>query len=172
VRLYSQRGELIAVCIGWATTTALLLHAAMDALSHQPTPQSPQSVGIETRPLPATATVDELGTAARLVSERDPFRVDRHAAQTAYSPNIELSEGNIRSSSAARPTLQLRGTIGGPPWQALLEGLPEHAGSLLVREGSAFGSGVTLLVVKRIREDSVVVRGVDTTWTLLVKRAW
>ena len=60
------------------------------------------------------------------------------------------------------PTLKLRAIAGGPPWQALIEGLPGQTRAVLVRSGNTFDR-VTIRVVAR---DSVVVHVEDSTWAL------
>jgi hypothetical protein len=103
------------------------------------------------------------------IVERDPFRPDRLQAPLPYSP---LADGMPAPPppppAPPKPALVLRGTIGGPKWEALLEGIPGRQGSTLVRQGDTLG-GLTL---RRISRDTVVVRGMDTTWTLTVKRTW
>jgi len=64
--------------------------------------------------------------------------------------------------------LALAGIIGGPPWEALLTGLPGKDGSFLVRQGDVI-DGFRLRSVGR---DSVVVQASDTTWRLAVKSPW
>jgi len=56
----------------------------------------------------------------------------------------------------------------GPPWQAVLEGIPGKQGSVVVRVGDVFGE----LRIRSIRRDTVVVQGADTTWKLTVRRTW
>jgi hypothetical protein len=84
----------------------------------------------------------------------------------AYSPALEgLAPPEPK---APRPTLVLRGIIGGPPWSAILEGIPGRQGSVVLRRGDT----VAALVVRAVRRDTVVIEGADTTWRLTVKRSW
>jgi hypothetical protein len=62
----------------------------------------------------------------------------------------------------------LRGIIGGPPWSAILEGIPGREGSVVLRRGDT----IAALRVRAVRRDTVVVEGADTTWRLTVKRTW
>jgi hypothetical protein len=62
----------------------------------------------------------------------------------------------------ARPTLILTGIVGGPPWTAIIDGLPGQTAGTLAREGSTFDK----LVVRTVTPASVVVQGPDTTWRL------
>jgi hypothetical protein len=58
--------------------------------------------------------------------------------------------------------------IFGPPWQAVVEGIPGREGGVVVREGEVLGE----LRVRSIKRDTVVVVGFDTTWALAVRRPW
>jgi hypothetical protein len=65
-----------------------------------------------------------------------------------------------------KPALVLRGVLGGPPWTAVVEGIPGQSGTTVVRPGDVL-SGLTIRSVQRA---VVVVRGMDTTWTLTLTR--
>jgi hypothetical protein len=60
------------------------------------------------------------------------------------------------------PTLALAGITGGPPWTALIEGVPGHEAGVLLRQGESAG-GIT---ATRIGRDSVHLTGLDTNWVL------
>lgn len=84
------------------------------------------------------------------------FRRDR-------SPATEMAQATtISKTPLQRPHIELRGLMGGPPWQALIDGVPGHPSSVLMRVGESVG-GIT---VSSIRAGSVVVRGADTVWHL------
>jgi hypothetical protein len=65
-----------------------------------------------------------------------------------------------------KPRLVLRGILGGPPWDALIEGIPGREGSAVVRTGDKLAG----LLIRSVRRDTVVVRGADTTWKLTMGR--
>jgi hypothetical protein len=67
---------------------------------------------------------------------------------------------------APKPRLVLRGVLGGPPWEAVLEGIPGREGSVVVRTGEVIGG----LTIRAIRNNAVFVQGMDTTWTLTMGR--
>jgi hypothetical protein len=71
-----------------------------------------------------------------------------------------------RPPAPPKPPLQLRGVIGGPPWDAVLEGVPGRQAGVVVRLGDHVG-GLGIVALKR---DTVVVEGFDTTWTLTMRR--
>jgi hypothetical protein len=62
----------------------------------------------------------------------------------------------------------LRGIVGGPPWDAMIDGIPGRQGSVLVRRGDTLGG----LTVSAINRDTVTIHGSDTTWRLFIKRSW
>ncbi len=65
-------------------------------------------------------------------------------------------------------TLTLRGIVGGPPWTALVEGLPGSNNTLAVATGDT--SGLWKVVV--VSRDTVVVRAAGSSVTLSVSRSW
>ena len=58
--------------------------------------------------------------------------------------------------------MTLKAIAGGPPWQALIEGIPGETHAVLVQTGTAFDH----LSIRAITRDGVIVRGRDTTWVL------
>jgi hypothetical protein len=62
--------------------------------------------------------------------------------------------------------LLLRGLIGGPPWTAVVEGIPGREQGIVLRAGDT----VAGLTVRDVRAAEVIVRGMDTTWTLRLRR--
>ena len=107
-----------------------------------------------------------LRESAEGIVARDPFRLDRVPADVRFDPDPAPAppEAPPRPSVVA-PVL--RG-ITGPPWQALLEGLPGHERAVVARVGSVFGE----LVVSHIGRDTVIVQAPDTSFTLTVRRVW
>jgi hypothetical protein len=66
--------------------------------------------------------------------------------------------------AATLPPLSLRAIVGGPPWQAVLAGVPGEPETMV-----AIGSDVRGLRVQSITRDEVVLRGGDSTWTLTMR---
>jgi len=115
-------------------------------------------------PLPALeAHPDSL---AALLVARDPFRVTRHAATTAYDP---LGRSQPAGAPTPKPALALAGIVwdGGREPTALVEGFPGVDAARAVHRGEM----VAGLRVKAIMADRVIIAGFDTTWTLTV-REW
>lgn len=115
------------------------------------------------------AAIPRAGVANGIVM-RNPFRLDRRQAPLPHStaPLAGMTTPPPPPPSLPKPQLRVNGILGGPPWEALLEGVPGREGSVLVRAGDTLDG----LRIHRLTGDSVVVRGRDTTWTLGVKRQW
>ena len=112
-------------------------------------------------PEAATALV----SIAASVVARDPFRLDRRPSTVAFGgPPVAPTPP---ADPSRRPRISVSG-IFGPPWQAVLEGIPGREGSVVARAGDVFGD----LRVRAIRRDTVVVQGADTTWKLTVRHIW
>ena len=115
--------------------------------------------------LPEPDSVFLRESVARVVA-RDPFRLDRRPADVRFDPD----PAPPKPAAPPRPTVAppvLRG-VTGPPWRAILEGVPGHDRPHDARVGSVFGA----LVVARIGRDTVVIETPDTSFTLTVRRAW
>lgn len=104
---------------------------------------------------------DSLAVVADDVVANDPFRPDRVVGSAAESPTPT-------STQAARqlPHLVLRGVIGGPPWDAIIDGIPGRLAGAVLRSGENI-SGLSISIASR---DSVRVTWADSTWTLLLGR--
>ena len=109
---------------------------------------------------------DSLVAAAVRIAATDPFRLGRRPSPVPF--RVELEGAPPMAPSPPKPLLSLRGVLGGPPWEALVEGFPGREGSVLVRRGDHIGA----LVVRRVTADTVAISGLDTTWTLTLKRVW
>lgn len=108
-----------------------------------------------------------LSEAASAIPAADPFRLERRPAAVAYG--TEPSPPNAMTPSLpGRPMLSVSGIIGGPSWEAILDGIPGREGGVLVRAGQVIGE----LRIRTIRPDTVIVEGSDTTWILTLRRPW
>ena len=118
-----------------------------------------------------TDTLTEVD-AARIAEEvertvsNDVFRASRRPSPTVFTPTVNELAPTV-AVRPPRPALAVTGIIG-PPWAAVLEGVPGREGSLIVYAGDSLGA----LKVRQVRRDSVVIHGPDTTWRLGVRRAW
>jgi hypothetical protein len=105
-----------------------------------------------------------LDSAVDTILDSDPFRESQDEAvrASAANPALQLAV----SPKPPKPPLFLRGLLGGPPWNVMLDGVPGHDGSIVLHVGESFGG----LTVRAVRRDTVVVQGADTTWMLTLKR--
>lgn len=105
--------------------------------------------------------------ASSAIVAKDLFRFDRHAASVPFRTELQ---GVVAPPppKPPPPALALSGIVGGPPWEALVDGIPGKDGAVLVRKGDVFGE----LKVHSIGRDSMVIQGADTTWRLGVKKPW
>jgi hypothetical protein len=121
----------------------------------------------------ATPMIDDIG-GERLTPlktalvESDPFRLDRRPAPVRYRPELEGAGAPAPPPSPPKPVLVLRGIVGGPPWDAMIDGVPGRQGAVLVHRGDTLG-GLTVGVIQR---DTVIIHGADTTWRLSIRRSW
>jgi hypothetical protein len=114
---------------------------------------------------PTSAGAAALSALASSIAARDPFRLERRPATVAFGTPFVAPMVSVEPSR--RPRLLLSGVFG-PPWQAVLEGIPGREGSVIARAGDVFGD----LRIRSVRRDTVVVQGADTTWKLTVRRVW
>jgi hypothetical protein len=113
------------------------------------------------------ASVAHPDSLAALLVARDPFRLARRPAPVTYDP-VRLAQPAV--APPQKPVLLLAGIVwdGGRDPAALIDGFPGVNGPLAVRQGESIGG----LRVKRIAADRVVITGLDTTWTLMVREPW
>jgi hypothetical protein len=120
---------------------------------------------------PVLPTADSLESAAETIAADNLFRPDRSPADPAPAAAAAPAPGMPPvgfQPPSTKPRLVLRGILGGPPWDALIEGLPGREGAIVARAGQTI-SGLT---IRAVRRDTVFVRGFDTTWTLTLGRSW
>ncbi len=101
----------------------------------------------------------------QLVIDHDMFRLSNTPASVRYTPAAEGMAG-VAMPTQMRPQLLLKAIVGGPPWQAMVDGMPGSP-SIVVRAGQVVGA----LTVKAVGRDTVVVQGMDTTWKLTLRGA-
>jgi len=108
---------------------------------------------------------DSLDSAASHVMTHDPFRLERKPANVAFSIAPPAIVGAPPPGPPVRIALQ--GMIGGPPWRAIVSGIPGHDGTIMVSSGDTLG-GVT---IRRIDRSGITVRVKDSTWTVTLAKA-
>jgi hypothetical protein len=109
-----------------------------------------------------------LAEAGGEVVRTNPFRLDRTPAPIGFQsePGPAFHE-EYRPPPPPRPPLRVTGIVG-PPWRALLTGVPDRQGSVLVAAGDQVGD----LRVRSVTRETVVVQAPDTTWRLSIQRPW
>jgi hypothetical protein len=137
---------------GWIVTHPTQLHSTV-AIAPSLGPLAPE------RP-----TTDSLADAIALIAAENLFRPERASAKDADAAS-GVPTGTPAVVKPPKPNLVLRGVIGGPPWDAILDGVPGHTSSVVLRTGQRMGD----LVVRAFRHDTVFIKGMDTTWTLTLR---
>jgi hypothetical protein len=109
-----------------------------------------------------------LAHAAELTVENDLFRLSNSPPDVRFDPGVGVTvvQSGPSSSVAARPILALKAIVGGPPWHAVIDGIPGQPSGTLARTGSRFDA----LLIRSITRDSVVIQGADTAWVLSFSR--
>jgi hypothetical protein len=102
----------------------------------------------------------QLKEAADSVVSSDPFRLDRHPS----APPID--QPAIAAVTAPAFHLELSGVIGGPPWRAIVSGIPGRDVGVVVRAGDTLGG----MRIRSIKRDTVVIRAADSTMTLILRK--
>jgi hypothetical protein len=113
-------------------------------------------------------SLDELLVdAGEMTVANDPFRLANAPPAVRFDPNNEGGIGaELAAPAPARPVMILKAIVGGPPWQAVVDGIPGQAVGTVVRAGITFDK----LFARAVTRDSVVIQGPDTTWVLSFAR--
>lgn len=155
-------GIAVAAVIGLTGTGIMRWRAAVPAVRHQNT-----SMGSTAAP-PADSLEAALAEAEDVTTTNDPFRLANAPASVRFNPGNE-NAGAVAMAPVAplvRPNMTLKAIVGGPPWQAIVDGIPGQPQGTVVRAGNAFDK----LVARAVTRDSVVIQGPDTTWVLSFRR--
>jgi len=152
----------------WAVTVAATIAAAHSWYSISRPAEAPAPA---IRPVSETARPvadDSLAVLTSRIVGNDPFRLDRKPADVAYGATPDSIANRATATAAApRPPLVLVGIVG-PPWRALVDGVPGHDGSLVLVAGQV----VAGLRVRYVTATVATISTSDTTWHLTVKRTW
>lgn len=161
----------------WAAALLVLLAGWSRWRRAEPDASAPRSALTATPPEPRRIPRDRLAAAGQTVTGGNPFRLDRAPAPIGFvQPGIGGMPGMpgmmgpppvYEPPPPPRPQLFVSGIVG-PPWQALLEGVPGREGAVVVKRGDVLGD----LRVREITQSVVVVASPDTTWRLTVRNPW
>src|SRR5438105_4605701 len=82
--------------------------------------------------MPPMPSNDSLDDAAATVTANDPFRLSNTPADVRYDASSENgATPGMPSPPPIRPVMTVRAIIGGPPWQAIVDGIPgQPAGTI------------------------------------------
>lgn len=116
---------------------------------------------------PGFVTDDSLEEAAGATVVNDPFRLVNRPSDVRFESRSEGGGvGAPPPPPPLRPTMQVRAIMGGPPWMAIVDGIPGQPAGVIVRSGSMFEK----ITVRTVGRDTVVVQAPDTTWKLTLMR--
>lgn len=97
----------------------------------------------------------------------DAFRRNRLAPARSYDGvQLEAARSAPPPVPIARPVLILSGILWGAEPEALVDGIPGIDGSRLMHRGDS----VAGLRLRTLTRDHVVLTGMDTTWTLFIRK--
>lgn len=103
---------------------------------------------------------DSLADAEDFTVFNDPFRLANAPSGVRFDAKGDRPAAQL-AVVASRPHLSLKAIIG-PPWQAVVDGIPGQPAGTMVRTGARFDK----LVARVVTRDSVIIQGADTTWIL------
>lgn len=109
---------------------------------------------------PVGPVSDALAVTAGIVAQ-DPFRLSNRPSR------VRLGDDAVPEAAPPpryRPLLVLKGIVG-PPWVAVIGGIPGVRGDQLLGAGDKRDS----LTVREVNADRVVLVGPDTVWVLTLK---
>lgn len=156
------------IALGWlrviptvGVAAAVLFVVATTALRYrarQEVPNLPEVIAL--KELPSDSTEDRI----QLIIEGDLFRLDREPSSAAF---LDPAADAVSSPPPAKlhrqwPRLRVTGILGGPPWEAVVEGLPGRSNGIVIRTGESY-DGARIL---RVTRDSVIVSIDDSTYRL------
>lgn len=148
---------------------AAVIVAASDIRSFKMPAPSADSEAAPSSPLDIDGWMspDSASTLATIVADADPFRLDRHPSGVPYRV-IQAGSVLVAAAPPVRPTLALVGIVGGPPWAAVLNGIPGRSGPVVLYVGDTLAG----LRIRSIKTGSIVVSGMDTVWRLQLQQPW
>jgi hypothetical protein len=154
----------------WILALAVALLGAQRWRRAEPAGTAAPDLLAASPPAPRRVPAARLEAAAAAVTGGNPFRLDRIPAPVGFNQPGGMMPGipDYTPPPPPRPQLAVTGIVG-PPWQAVLEGVPGREGAgVVVRRGDVLGE----LRVRDVTATTVVVSAPDTTWRLTVRRPW
>lgn len=152
----------IAEGVLWTLAVAAVLVATAESRRALRGEATPAPVIWPAPPPNGTVSSDSLAVLATRIVEADVFRVDRKPATMPYRVVGDSGTSPPPATPVPKPLLTLVGIVGGPPWAALLDGVPSHEGTVLVHVRDTVGG----LRIREVTSTYVTVTGLDTAWHL------
>lgn len=152
----------------WGAAIALVVSARIAWRGSRPRPRPAPPVIWSIEQSPDYPTRNTLELAAKSVTRSDPFRLERRPSSVAFGREMEGESAAPPQPTPPKPELSLVGIVGGPPWVALIDGIPGRSGSVLVHAGDTLAG----LRVRTLGPKGVTITGVDTTWKLTLRIPW
>lgn len=135
-----------------ASSAATALRALSALFAHETTPSS----AVVASPLSGRLQRDSVNDLLAGALRHSPFRL----AGTEVPPAVVVAPPTPAAGSA--PSIVVKAIVGGPPWQAVIQGLPGTTEERVVRAGDR----VSEISILTIASESVVLRWNDSTWTV------
>jgi hypothetical protein len=144
----------------WSGTALSAASAVWIWFCQRPPAVRARDFSIMSAPPPSAFTAKSLMTAVDDAVSDDLFRPER----TAPQPARDSTPVTAVQQAPLRPKFVLRGLIGGPPWDVIIDGLPGRPAGTVVRDGETV-AGFSIQVTG---QSAVRVHGADTTWVLVL----
>ena len=159
-----QRRE--ATVLGFAILAALGASIRVTRTGAEPVERAPMSFAVSGGAM--VVDDDSLGEAAANAVANDPFRLANRPSSVRYDVKLEGGVGAPAQfvPPPVRPAFALKAIVGGPPWSAVVDGIPGQPPGTIVRTGIVFDK----LTVRSVGRDTVVIAAPDTTWKLTLSR--
>src|SRR5262245_8094002 len=99
---------------------------------------APDRVSISAPRVQAAVTTDSaLAGAEDLTVSNDPFRLANAPSSVRFDPAAEaIGVASASTMPQPRPVLVLKAIVGGPPWQAVIDGIPGQPPGTFAQQGS------------------------------------
>ena len=149
----------------WGGAICLLVLASYLWIAEKPLAGSGQSRLEHELSESARPDSNDLNAAVEEVIVRNPFRLSRRPSGVPFGTEAQVLQ-QAAPAARPRPKLVLAGLVGGPPWVALLEGVPGRDGPVAVRQGDTLAG----LSIRNVTRDGAVIADLDTLWRLTLRR--
>jgi hypothetical protein len=156
--------ELMLWTLAAATLAGTALHwlAAGSAPGPDDPPLRPPA------PLVAPRESGSVASVADGIVATNPFRLDRRPADPPFAGDDAMTtEWSTEEVEPDFLALAVAAIIG-PPWEAVLEGVPGREHGVVVRPGDVLGD----LVVRSVGPNTVWIESDRDSWHLELKRPW